>query len=216
VNILGHASVALACGRDDAGYVLGAVLPDLAPMAGVRVARAGLDGALGAGVRCHLAADAAFHAHPHFRAGSAELRRALARRGVGTGPARAIGHAGWELLLDGTLVGMPAEDAFHAALGAGDQVLPALAPEDRPRWATFLARARSAGPLRYDEPRWVAERLHAMLARRPRLRLPDDRLDTVTEELAGRVAAVAAVAAAVVDDTSRATAASDGIHRTRR
>jgi hypothetical protein len=203
VNILGHTSVALAAGRDDPAYVLGAVLPDLGPMAGVRVARAGLAGALADGVRCHLAADAAFHGHPAFRAGSAALRRALGERGVATGPARAVGHAGWELLLDGTLVGSAVEEAFGRALGAGDQVTPTLAPDDRAGWTAFLARARSAGRLRYDEPRWVAERLHAMLARRPRLRLPAHQLTAVAEELAGRADEVSAVAATVLDDTAR-------------
>ncbi len=205
MNFLGHTHVALAGGRDDPEYLLGAALPDLAPMAGVRVARADLDGALGEGVHCHLQADAAFHAHAEFRAGSGALRRDLAERGIGSGPARAVGHAGWELLLDGTLVGSPAEDAFRRAIAVGDRAAAAMAPQDRPRWASFLARARTAAGLHYDDPRWVADRLHGMLTRRPRLRLPAAQVATVAEVLAGHVDAVRAVAEAVLSDTVRGT-----------
>jgi hypothetical protein len=203
MNLLGHTYVALAGGRDDPEYLLGAVLPDLAPMAGVRLrARSDLPGAVGEGVRCHLRSDRAFHAHARFRAGAAALRRAVAAAGVASGPSRAVGHAGWELLLDGTLVGTEVEWAFHGAVGAaGEQVADALAPGDRARWAAFLARARRGGRLRYDEPRWVADRLHAMLARRPRLRLPDHHVATVADALAAHADGVIAAAPAVLGDT---------------
>lgn len=208
MNVLGHIHVALAGGRDDPEYLLGAVLPDLAPMAGVRLrARSGLPGSVGEGVRCHLRADRAFHAHAGFRDGAAALRRAVAAAGVASGPSRAVGHAGWELLLDGTLVGTEVERAFHGAvLMAGEQAGGALAPGDRARWAAFLARARGGGRLRYDEPRWVADRLHAMLARRPRLRLPEHQVAAVADALAAAAAGVVAAAPAVLGDTALAAA----------
>jgi hypothetical protein len=203
MNFLGHTHVALAGGGDDPGFVLGAVLPDLAPMAGIRLAVRRLDGRLGEGMRCHLRADAAFHADRRFRDGSRALRRALAARGVGSGPARAVGHAGWELLLDGTLVATEAEDAFRGALAQGERALPALADGDRERWAAFLARRRSSSGLHYDDPAWVADRLYAMLARRPRLALPADQVALVADVLAAQAPAVREVAAAVLDDTAR-------------
>jgi hypothetical protein len=206
VNILGHTFVALAVGGDEPEYLLGAVLPDLAPMAGVKVARGACGGVLREGVRCHVRADEAFHAHPDFRAGSGALRRALAERGVASGPARAVGHAGWELLLDGTLVGTPVEDAFRRAMAVGDRAATAMGPDDRARWAAFLARGGTSPGLGYDDPRWVADRLHAMLARRPRLRLPDDQVATVADVLGGHVDAVRRAASAVLDDTARAAA----------
>jgi hypothetical protein len=212
VNVLGHTFVALAAGRDDPEWLLGAVLPDLAPMAGVRVARAGLDGELGEGVRCHLRADEVFHAHPAFRAGAGTLRRAAAERGVPRGAARAVGHAGWELLLDGALVGAETEAAFHRAVAvAGPSAATAMTDDDARRWAAFLERGARVGAagdaprLRYDEPRWVAERLHVMLARRPRLALPVADVPAVADVLAEHAGAVAAVAATVLDDTARAT-----------
>src|SRR5690606_20932226 len=167
VNVLGHTRVALGRGLDRPAEVLGAVLPDLAPAAGVRLVRDRLDGPLAAGVRCHLDADAAFHAHPRFRAGTRALRADLTARGIPRGPARAVAHAGWELLLDGTLVGGDAERAFRDAVGRAADAADALDPADRPRWAAFVARARVAGPLAYDDPRWVAVRLGTVLARRP-------------------------------------------------
>jgi hypothetical protein len=206
VNFLGHAHVALATGAGDAEYVLGTVLPDLAPMAGIRLRRAGIGGRLGEGVACHLRADAAFHALAAFRRGSGELRRDLAARGLGSGPARAVGHAGWELLLDGALVGGEAEDAFHRAMAVGDRVSAALDPGDRARWAAFLARGRGSGRLRYDDPRWVAGRLHAMLGRRPRLALDVSEVPTVAGVLADHAPAVAAAAPSVLADTARAAA----------
>ena len=123
MNVLGHASVALAWGDDDPAFVLGAVLPDLASMVGVRVDRSMFGGAVGDGMRCHIDADAIFHDHPEFRAGSAALRRDLADQGLDRGPVRAVGHAGWELLLDGTLVGSSAEAAYWRALDVGELAL---------------------------------------------------------------------------------------------
>lgn len=168
VNYLGHVAVALASGREDPHFVLGAALPDLATMVGVRFDRASLPTAVADGIACHLAVDEAFHAHSSFRAGSAALRSDLRAMGLATGPTRAVGHAGWELLLDGTLVGGPAEVAYRSALEVAEVVLDALSSADRDRWAQLLDRLPPPR-LRYDDPAWVAERLHAMLSRRPRL-----------------------------------------------
>jgi hypothetical protein len=206
VNILGHTYVALAVGNASPEHVLGAVLPDLAPMAGVRVRRTDLDGDLAEGVRCHLRTDAAFHAHSDFRAGSRALRVALAGRDVAQGPARAIGHAGWELLLDGSLVGTEVEQAFHGAMAVGDRARGAMTAEDGARWTAFLDRAGRAPRLAYDDPVWVAERLHAMLARRPRLRLPHTQVATVADELSRHAASVAASGPGVLRDTAGAVA----------
>jgi hypothetical protein len=207
VNVLGHTEVALATGCDDPAFLLGAVLPDLAPMAGVRVDRARLAGRLADGLRCHLWADAAFHAHPAFRTGSGALRRELAARGIGSGAARAIGHAGWELLLDGALVATRAEAGFrHALAAAGDgcDLAAALVPDDRLRWKTFLAHGRRQARLRYDDPAWIAERLYATLAHRPRLRLRADHVATVAVVLADHAEDVRGLAVQVLADTTRA------------
>ena len=208
MNVLGHTYVALVVGDASPEHVLGAVLPDLAPMAGVRVRRTDLDGDLAEGVRCHLRTDAAFHAHRDFRAGSRALREALAGRDVAQGPARAVGHAGWELLLDGSLVGTAVEQAFHRALAVGERALGAMTAEDGSRWLAFLVRAGQAPHLAYDDPVWVAERLHALLARRPRLRLPHAQVAVVADELSRHSASVAASGPGLLRDTAGAVASS--------
>ena len=198
MNVLGHASVAIAWGGDDPAFVLGAVLPDLASMIGVRVDRSRLEGPVAEGIRCHVAADSIFHDQPDFRAGSAALRRDLAGRGLDRGPVRAVGHAGWELLLDGTLVGSPAEAAYWRALEVGELASDAITRSDLRRWQGFLAYGRRRPRLRYDDPPWVAERLHDLLSRRPRLRFPRELLPAVADVLGAHAGGVAAVAPGVL------------------
>lgn len=200
MNFLGHTHVALATG-DDPLFVLGAVLPDLASMARVRVDRARSGGPLHEGIRCHIDTDAAFHAHPLFRQGSAAIRADLAPLDLPVGASRAIGHIGWELLLDGTLVGSRAESAFHYALVEGDRALVAIVEGDRDRWSAFLDRwkALTDARLRYDEPVWVAERLHLMLRSRPRLAFAESALPAVAAVLERHAGEVAGVAAEVLD-----------------
>lgn len=200
MNYLGHVAVALATGRDDPAFLLGSALPDLASMAGVRFDRVLLPEAVAEGVDCHLAADEAFHAHSAFRDGSAALRRDLRDIGLATGPTRAIGHAGWELLLDGTLVGGPAEVAHRSGLRCADVVMPALAAAaSRDRWRALLAQGPPSR-LRYDEPAWVVDRLFAMLARRPRLSFDPAMKPDVVAVVTAHQERVGAVAGPVVRD----------------
>jgi hypothetical protein len=198
MNVLGHASVAQSWGGDDPAFVLGAVLLDLASMVNVRVDRSRLGGPVGDGMRCHIDADAVFHDHPDFRAGSAALRRDLAGHGLDRGPVRAVGHAGWELLLDGTLVGSAAEAAYWRALDVGELASGAIPESDRHRWVRFLGYRRRHPRLRYDDPPWVAERLHDLLARRPRLRFSREQLPAVAHVLGDHAERVAAVGPGVL------------------
>lgn len=199
MNVLGHAAVAVAVGTGSPSFVLGAVLPDLASMARVRLGGSAPPGDVTDGVRCHHAADTAFHALPSFRAGAASLRSDLLASGLATGPARAIGHAGWELLLDGALVGGDAESAYRAALAEGAAAVDAVQPGDRARWLAFVARWSDAPALRYDQPAWVAERLFRMLGHRPRLRLPVEQVPAVVDALERHAAGVRSAAPAVLD-----------------
>ena len=200
MNFLGHTHMALDA-SDDPVFVLGAVLPDLASMARVRLDRARTEGTLHAGIRCHVETDEAFHSHPTFREGSAAIRRDLVPLELPVGASRAIGHIGWELLLDGTLIGSRIESAFHYALMEGDEALVAIVVEDRPRWRAFLDRWRSMADarLRYDEPGWVAERLYLMLRSRPRLAFAEPALPGVTDVLERHAAPVAAAAPDMLD-----------------
>lgn len=208
MNYLGHVAVALATGRRDRRFLLGAALPDLASMVGVRFDRSLLPPAIADGVACHLAADEAFHAHPRFRGGSAALREDLRGIGLATGPTRAVSHAGWELLLDGTLVRGPVEEAYRSALDAGEDVVVALGPEHRGRWERLLA-GRPPPPLRYDDPGWVADRLFAMLSRRPRLAFDEALKPRLAAVLGDRQADVAGCSAAVLHDVASLAATPD-------
>jgi hypothetical protein len=190
--------------------LLGAVLPDLATMARVRIDRASLPPAVADGVRCHVAADAAFHADRTFLAGVARLRTELSGAGLGRGPARAAGHVGWELLLDGTLVGSDVEAAFRRAVAAACEgvALDAVPHDGRGRWRTFLARWSAApGRLRYDEPAWVADRVYSALADRPRLRMEAHDVPVLAAALDRRAADVVVAAPAVIAATTAAAAA---------
>ena len=208
MNFLGHTHVALASG-DDPVYVLGAVLPDLASMARVRIDRARSGGSLHEGIRCHIDTDAAFHAHAVFRQGSAAIRADLVPLDLPAGASRAIGHIGWELLLDGTLVGSRIESAFHDALIEGERALSAIVADDQAQWRAFLDRWKGVTDprLRYDEPGWVAERLYLILRSRPRLAFPEQALPGVTGVLERHAGAVTGVASEVLDAMVAATAA---------
>jgi hypothetical protein len=209
VNVLGHSHVALEVGVDAPDYVLGAVLPDLASMARVRLDRSRLVGGVAEGVRCHLVADAAFHTVPEFVAGSGAIRGDLQALGFAAGPARAVGHVGWELLLDGTLLGSPARAAYAGALELGDRVGAALAEAHRPRWARLLAHRDRLPSLPYDDPRWVAERLVSILEPRPRLRVAVEQVPVVADHVERIAASAPAVLSATAERTAEHLATQD-------
>lgn len=172
MNFFAHAT--LAAGRSpEPAYVLGAMLPDLAAMAGDRLAGVG-DEAMAAGVAFHHATDAAFHATPEFVARCAAGRVALERAGVGRGAARAVAHVGTELLLDGWIAhAQGISPHYHRALARG----PALGGmlrwrrgDGARRWPVVCRRLlASPVPASYDDPGFVCARLVRILARRPRL-----------------------------------------------
>ncbi|MGH9242966.1 MAG: hypothetical protein ACRD29_01340 [Acidimicrobiales bacterium] len=209
MNFLGHAYVALGLGSEDPVFVLGAVLPDLVSMARVRLIRSHLHGPLHDGVRCHVDADAAFHSNGEFVGGAAALRTELTDIGLRTGPARAIGHVGWELLLDGALIGSTAETAFRRAVDVGEVAVAAVDSPHRARWRAFLSRWDAASPLRYDDPEWVGQRILVMLARRPRLRLAEAQLPEVVDVLERHAPVVRSVAHDVLSDTVDAVGRGD-------
>ncbi|MCU1461514.1 MAG: hypothetical protein JWO37_1589 [Acidimicrobiales bacterium] len=203
MNLLGHAHVAVALGVTDPVFVLGAVLPDLASMAGARLDRDRMAGPLAAGVALHHRADAAFHAEPAFVAGTVALRKDLDTAGIRPGSSRAIAHVGWELLLDGTLLHSPAEAAFWDAMTMIGASSEAVGPAGRDRWSAFVRRWDRPRPaLRYDDSSWVADRVHDMMGRRPRLAFPAEQRAAVRDVLAMHAPRVRLTAAAVLDATT--------------
>ncbi len=142
------------------------------------------------GVQCHHAADGVFHDLPVFLEGSRALTRDLLERGVPRGAARAVGHAGWELLLDGLLI---QDDALITGYFAALRV--EVADLD---WRTALERRAARGvPTYYAEPTRVAELLRRILSYRRLLAFDREHVTSVTEALANAQTHVAASAASV-------------------
>jgi hypothetical protein len=204
MNFLAHVRVALAAG-DDELLVLGSVLPDLESLLGPVLPdhhRARPE--IVEGVRIHRATDAAFHADRRFVTATITLTRALQAAEVGRGASRALGHAGWELLLDGLLVeDVDVTAAFAAAIDALGQL------SDDHRLYHFTDRG-STPPMwaGYADPQEVASRLHRQLARRPRLAFPADQIPSVAATFAATLPEVTQVGPSLLADVTATVARS--------
>ncbi len=199
MNFVAHSVVAVRSGMDEAGQILGAVLGDLSAMARIRFDVGRLPPAVADGVRLHWAADRAFHADRVFLAGADALRTSASSVGVARGASRAIGHAGWELLLDGRLAA-DSDAALVAALEIAPSLSAACATDrDAGSWGRLAARMTADRWWhRYADPVFVAERLFDMLSRRPRLAFERSQMPAVAEVLANGQPSVATEAAAVL------------------
>ncbi len=206
MNFLAHVLVATRTGPRSPDRLVGSVLPDLAAMAGCRLRPELLDGGdpsgeLREGVTCHHAADRAFHSDRAFTAGARRLRRTALEAGLPAGASRAVGHVGWELLLDGELLSRTDVAAdFATALAAAPPAAGVFAPGDRGRWLGLVDHlATTEWWRRYHDPAVVAAALHRRLRRRRRLAFGPDDVPTVTGVLAAELACVATEAGPVVD-----------------
>ncbi|MDP1819232.1 MAG: hypothetical protein Q8K58_04985 [Acidimicrobiales bacterium] len=208
MNFVGHVQVALGVSDHDL-VLLGAILPDVESLLGAVVPDAREDPDIGLGIAIHHRTDALFHADPRFRAGSIALTRALQGRGVGRGASRGVGHAGWELLLDGVLAtdGRVTE-AFAGAAQALARVASRAGAPEADRLARFAAAQRDT-PIwdGYADPSAVALRLHRQLQGRPRLAFPAEHLDRVVRELTAAHAEVQLLGPGLAADIAAAVAA---------
>jgi hypothetical protein len=210
MNLVGHVAVALTPGRADppADFLVGCMLPDLAAIARVRMARP--DGELGRGVEFHHLCDAVFHDSEWFRHVNRQLRDALLDAGVGSGAARACSHAGAEMLLDGALVAdAHIESSAQLTLDTVDAQADALAALATPDSRFVLAqRFRMIGaslePRRYADARFVAERLHRMTTGRRRIEVRASEVDAVATVLTEFAPGIAAAAPAVLAEVKQA------------
>lgn len=168
--------------------LFGSALPDLASIGRFTLTRRPTDRWLALGVEAHHRTDDAFHNHPWFTKNSGELRAAVET--LGRGPARAIGHVGIELLLDGELIErLPALGiTTDAVLSMADTrqltMAELVAPEHRASWNHHLSRiADWRLTPDHHQPSVVAERLYRVLSRRPRLAFGSQHLPKVSEAL---------------------------------
>lgn len=189
MNFVGHAHVARAIAPDRPALVLGAMLPDFASMARVRLVQIAHP-ELAAGVALHHRTDEAFHACPEFVRICARTAGALEAQGVGCGSARAAAHVGTEMLLDGLLLREVAtRRAYHEAVAqlADPRITGAIrvAGRGEARWPPLIERVQALGaPDFYADPAMVADRLFAILASRPRLALEERHRDVLHREMA--------------------------------
>jgi hypothetical protein len=196
MNFVGHHEIARRRGLDNAAR-LGAMLPDFASMLGVRIDREVLPAAVDRGVVMHHATDASFHAHQAVQRGMHALATALAARGLARGPARAIGHVGYEMLLDSSANPGGLADALDCSADTG--VIHAM--RDHPEWRP-MCRHLAQRVARYDDPAWVAERLFLILGRRPRLAFPIEQTPTVAAVLADTAPEIHRCAPAIFDEVT--------------
>jgi hypothetical protein len=216
VNIVGHVEVArrVAPG-EDAGFLEGTAAPDFATMLGLRLGPVdGHRSPEARGVRVHHRTDDAFHDTEAFRTQCAALRADLHRAGLPRGAARACGHVGVELLLDGALLAEQATvDAAESVLASlatpGPGLLALAAPPDKGHWEHGLGQIGERLTLSgYGSPDTVAERLHRVVQGRPRLAFDRSQVPRLAEALARARPAVVAGAAGLVAEVTGSVATS--------
>lgn len=190
MNFVGHAHFARRLERAPR-FLLGAMLPDSASMAGTRLGRQE-EALLAAGVKDHHLVDDVFHAAPTFCRLQGEAARELGERGLGWGAARAVAHVAPELFLDGLLLEEDETlELYREAVteGGRPETLSAIRfhGEGHARFVSLHQRLTSYGPPHgYREPAFVGDVLVRILRERPRLALqPDD--VTVLDELLPRL-----------------------------
>ncbi|MFN8026788.1 MAG: hypothetical protein U0W40_10680 [Acidimicrobiia bacterium] len=186
MNLVGH--VAVAPDPSAAGFLAGCVLPDVAAIARVRVARPTTD-PIAAGVAFHHECDHVFHSLAWFNDTCVQLRDDLLAAGVDRGPARATAHAGLEMLLDGALVGdADVRGNVRIALDTLDAHAAALAPlvagDAQERWIVGVSRIASSLDVDgYTDAVSITMRLQRMTAGRARIELRAEQAPAVTQVL---------------------------------
>ena len=182
MNFFGHAVVA---GWQDnrASHLLGSMLPDFEAMVGVPLIEV-RDPDIQRGIDLHHRTDEAFHRAPTFLALCAHALGELTAAGVRRGTARAVGHVGSEMFLDGWLARKQAYiDDYLAALELEADGL--LGWQDGgSAFSKLHTRLTLWGaPLDYAEPSFVAARVTDALRSRPALEVLEEQSSLVMEFL---------------------------------
>jgi len=168
LNFFGHAVV--AGWRDNrAGHLFGSMLPDFETMVRVPLIEV-RDPDIQRGIELHHRTDEAFHRAPAFLAFCARALDELTGAGVRRGTARAVGHIGSEMFLDGWL----ARDQAHidGYLTALDLEVDGLLgwQDDGHAFSKLHTRLTLWGaPRDYAEPSFVLARLADALLLHPAL-----------------------------------------------
>jgi hypothetical protein len=196
VNFVGHHEVAHRLGLGDAER-LGAMLPDFATMLGTRLRPDELPIDVRVGIALHHRTDAVFHGLDAVLHGMHDLTASLLDRGVGRGAARAVGHIGYEMLLDAALGAAPIATTLTRTPALDRRTDDALGRADR--WPAMRGLHAGRRP-RSDDADWVADRVFELLLRRPRLAFAAEHRPAVVAALAAATAQVTSTATDVLDD----------------
>lgn len=204
MNFVGHVEVARTLfghRADDDLLAFGAALPDLTSMAHLRLDQSALLPVLREGVNLHHRTDRVFHALGGFSGGVRAITAELSARGLSAGAARAVGHAGFELLLDGCLLTEPGvEGSFLAALEQAPTAAGAIHGVEAERWRLLVDGMRhDRWWLGYGDAAVVAGALERRLRHRARLAFPAEEIGVVADVLAARLPVVAAMAGELVE-----------------
>jgi len=182
LNFFGHAVVA-AWGDTRARHVLGSMLPDFEAM--VRIPLISVrDPDIRRGIDLHHQTDEAFHRRPTFLAFCAHALDELTGAGVRRGTARAVGHIGSEMFLDGYLARK--QDHVDGYLTALEVDVGGLLQwqDDGRAFSKLQDRLTLWGPPHdYAEPSFVLARLNDALRRRPALAVLEGQSAQVAEFL---------------------------------
>ena len=155
------------------------MLPDFAGMVGARLSSQAQDASpLGRGISLHHRTDELFHGADEFLDLMQDAMGRLTALGVARGPARAIGHIGVEMLIDGELLARePAlADTYERTLAHSGGVDPAVFREQSGHEGYRVLHHRLSAhgaPYDYRNVDAVTRRLVRMLAHRPRLSLAE-------------------------------------------
>jgi hypothetical protein len=188
LNFVGHALVATWQSAEPR-FVLGSMLPDFAGMVGARLSSQAQDASsLGRGITLHHRTDELFHGADEFLDLMQDAMARLTALGVARGPARAIGHIGVEMLIDGELLARePAlAEAYESTLARSGPLDPAVFREQdgHESYRVLHHRLSAHGaPYDYRNVDAVTRRLYRMLAHRPRLALAETDAEHVVTAL---------------------------------
>lgn len=214
MNFVGHIHLARLhldhTGTAPDGFLIGAALPDFAAMGRFRLTDRPTDDSVRAGVELHHRTDDAFHSHRWFRTNSQMVSKRLEQEGLPRGAAKACGHVGVELLLDGQLLdendGL--REAVERATAGVDQPslgLTSLVNESKQQdWSRHL-ESISGWPLPddYRSATAVAERLRRILSRRPRLAFTPEHIELVGNTLGDCQPDLESSSASLIEDLDR-------------
>lgn len=196
------------------GFLIGSALPDIAAMGRFRLIGHTADRSIAAGIDLHHRTDEAFHRHDWFRRNSRAVAQRLELVGLSRGAARACGHVGVELLLDGRLLDDQADlrgSVQFAMSQISQPTLKLTAAVQRDRQSDWDAHLDSVAgwplPDDYRRPEAVASRLYRILSRRPRLRISDEQVGAVADTLAERQPLIETGVSQLIDDLNASLAA---------